>query len=116
MQNSFTFQDISIEGGQGSLTPIQFAVMEQALRVLKEYFHAGGIGLEKDYLNESEELKSLKNAMFPFSFSFLRVNHSYFLEFWSQTKNDEVIIKFISHNGWLKFWKRIDSKKSQKTM
>jgi len=40
--------------------------MEQALRFLKEYFHAGGIGLEKDYLNESEELKSLKNAMFPF--------------------------------------------------
>ena len=55
--------------------------MEQALSVLKEYFHAGGFGLEKDYLNESEELKSMKDAMFPFSFSFLRVNHSYFLEF-----------------------------------
>ena len=39
--------------------------MEQALEVIKQYFHAGGIGLEKDYLNESEELKSLKNAMFP---------------------------------------------------
>ena len=116
MQNVFTFQDISIEGGQGSLTPIQFAVMEQALRVLKQYFNAGGIGLEKDYLNESEELKSMKNAMFPFSFSFLRVNHSYFLEFWSQTNNYEVIIKIYFTQLMVEIWKRIDSKKSQKTM
>merc|ERR1711879_380091 len=55
--------DISIEGGQGSLTPNQCRIMEQALRVLKEHFHGGRFGLEKDYLNKSEELKSLKNAM-----------------------------------------------------
>ena len=63
MVNLGHFQDISIEGGQRSLTPKQCAVMEQALEVIKAYFHAGGIGLKMSYVNKSEDLKSLKNAL-----------------------------------------------------
>jgi len=37
--------------------------MEQALEVIKAYFHAGGIGLKMSYVNKSEDLKSLKNAL-----------------------------------------------------
>ena len=59
------FQDISIEGGQRSLTPKQCAVMEQALEVIIAYFHAGGDanGLEMSYINKSEDLISLKNSL-----------------------------------------------------
>ena len=37
--------------------------MEQALEVIKAYFHAGGIGLKMSYVNKSDDLKSLKNAL-----------------------------------------------------
>ena len=51
------------EGGQKSLTPKQCAVLEAALEVIKQFFHAGGTGLKMSYVNKSEELKSLKHAL-----------------------------------------------------
>lgn len=51
------------EGGQKSLTPKQCAVLEAALEVIKQYFHAGGIGLKMSYVNKSEDLKSLQHAL-----------------------------------------------------
>ena len=55
-------QDISKEG-EKSLTPKQCAVLENALDVIKQYFHAGGNGLKMSYVNKSEELKSLQHAL-----------------------------------------------------
>ena len=45
------------------MSPKQCAVMEQALEVIKMYFHASGIGLKMSYVNKSEDLKSLKHAL-----------------------------------------------------
>jgi protein unc-13 len=54
--------DISKEG-EKSLTPKQCAVLENALDVIKQYFHAGGNGLKMSYVNKSDELKSLHHAL-----------------------------------------------------
>ena len=56
------FQD-AIPTGERSLSPKQCAVLEHALEVIKQYFHAGGIGLKMSYVNKSEDLKSLKHAL-----------------------------------------------------
>jgi len=58
----YVFQD-DLKGSERSLTPKQCAVMEQALEVIKQYFHAGGVGLKMSYVNKSEDLKSLKHAL-----------------------------------------------------
>ena len=56
-------QDISKDDGLKSLTPKQCAVLENALDVIKQYFHAGGNGLKMSYVNKSQELKSLQHAL-----------------------------------------------------
>merc|ERR1719209_1793203 len=55
--------DISKDDGPKSLTPKQCAVLENALEVIKQYFHAGGNGLKMSYVNKSQELKSLQHAL-----------------------------------------------------
>ena len=65
MKTSFHlyFPKDDLKGSERGLSPKQCAVMEQALEVIKMYFHASGIGLKMSYVNKSEDLKSLKHAL-----------------------------------------------------
>lgn len=58
------FRDVARgDDGSKSLTPKQCAILTAAVDNIKQYFHAGGKGLRRNYLDKSAELKSLKYAL-----------------------------------------------------
>ena len=46
-----------------SLTQKQCQILDRGLEDLKEFFHASGQGLKKNYLEKTAELQSLKYAL-----------------------------------------------------